>query len=144
MNRVRIYDWIIQVAQNNIKCEHDDGPPGSVKQAMSWPSERLYAAQENLLQLSQFINYRICTCISRMRVQAAPRFLGQEFKNNSNSYVSRTRFYLCERKIFAIAFAELWLSLAAFTVICQWCHGLPTSGNRSCRLLSCKNMPIHR
>jgi hypothetical protein len=52
-------------------------------------------------------------------LQAAPRFLGQEFGNNNNSYISRTRFYLCESKIFAIAFVALWLSLAAFTVICQ-------------------------
>jgi hypothetical protein len=76
-------------------------------------------------------NYCICTCISCTRVWAAPRFLGQEFGNN-NSYISRTRFYLCESKIFPIAFAALWLSLAAFTVIFQWCHGLPTSGNRWC------------
>jgi hypothetical protein len=68
------------------------------------------------------MKYRICACISSTRVQAAPRFLGQEFRNNKNSYVSRTRFFLCESKIFAIAFAALWLSLAAFTVICQWCH----------------------
>jgi hypothetical protein len=52
------------------------------------------------------------------RVYAAPRFLGHEFGNN-NSYINRTRFYLCESIIFAIAFAALWLSLAAFTVICQ-------------------------
>jgi hypothetical protein len=52
------------------------------------------------------------------REKAAPIFLGQEFGNN-NSYISRTRFYLCESKIFAIAFAALWLSLAAFSVICQ-------------------------
>jgi hypothetical protein len=64
------------------------------------------------------------------RVWDAPRFLCQEFGNN-NSYISRTRL----SKIFAIAFAALWFSLAAFTVICQWCHGLPTSGNRQCRLL---------
>jgi hypothetical protein len=67
-----------------------------------------------------------------MRVQAAPRFLGHEFgNNNNNSYVNHTRFYLCEGKIFAVAFMVLWLLLAAFTVICQLCHGLPTSGNRS-------------
>jgi hypothetical protein len=53
------------------------------------------------------------------RVQAAPRFLCQEFGKNKNLHISRTRFYLCEGKIFAIAFAELWLSLAAFTVIFQ-------------------------
>jgi hypothetical protein len=54
------------------------------------------------------------------RVYGAPRFLGQEFgNNNSNLFKSRTRFYLYESKIFAIAFAALWLSLAAFTVICQ-------------------------
>jgi hypothetical protein len=65
--------------------------------------------------------YRICACISR------------------------NRFCLCESKIFAIAFAALWLSLAAFTVICQWCRGLPTSANRWCRLLSCnENRPKHR
>jgi hypothetical protein len=33
--------------------------------------------------------------------------LGQEFGSNNNSYISRTRFYLCESKIFAIAFAAL-------------------------------------
>jgi hypothetical protein len=73
------------------------------------------------------------------------RFLGQEFGNNNNSYISRTRFYLCESKIFVIAFVALWLSLATFTVTCQWYHGLPTSGNWWCRLLSCnQNMPMHR
>jgi hypothetical protein len=51
-------------------------------------------------------------------VQAAPRFLGQEFGNN-NLKMSCTGFYLCESKIFAIAFAALWLLLAAFAVICQ-------------------------
>jgi hypothetical protein len=67
-----------------------------------------------------FFNYRIYACISR------------------------TKFYLCERKIFTIAFAALWLLLAAFTAICQCCHGLPTSGNRWCRLLSCnQNKLIH-
>jgi hypothetical protein len=54
-----------------------------------------------------------------VRVLAAPRFLGKKFGNDNNSYISCTRFYLCESKIFAIAFAALWLSLAAFTVICQ-------------------------
>jgi hypothetical protein len=29
------------------------------------------------------------------------------------------RFYLCESKIFAVAFTPLWLSLAAFMVIYQ-------------------------
>jgi hypothetical protein len=53
------------------------------------------------------------------RVLAAPRFLGQEFGNNNNSYISCTRFYMCESKIFAIAFAALWLLLAAFAAICQ-------------------------
>jgi hypothetical protein len=47
-------------------------------------------------------------------VEDAPRFLGQEFGNNK-SYIIRSRFYLYESKIFA----ALWLSLAAFTVICQ-------------------------
>jgi ribosomal protein S27E len=89
--------------------------------------------------------YRICACISRMHVQATPTFLGQEFGNNNNSYASPIRFYLCESKIFAIAFMALWLSRAAFTVICQWCQGIPTSGNRWCRLLSCiQNILIHR
>jgi hypothetical protein len=53
------------------------------------------------------------------RVQAPPRFLGQEFGNNNNSYFSRTGFCLCESTMFPITFAVLWLSLAAFTVICQ-------------------------
>jgi hypothetical protein len=35
------------------------------------------------------------------------------------AHINRTRFYLCESKVFATAFAALWLSLAAFTVICQ-------------------------
>jgi hypothetical protein len=52
------------------------------------------------------------------RAYAAPRFLGQKFGNN-NSYISRTMFHLCESKIFAIAIVALWLSLVAFTVICQ-------------------------
>jgi hypothetical protein len=85
------------------------------------------------MQLSKRCNfiilYRVCACISRIYN------LGQEFgnnnNNNNNTYISRIRFYLCESKIFAIAFAALWLSLAAFTVICQWCHGLPPFGNRS-------------
>jgi hypothetical protein len=63
-------------------------------------------------------SYRICACISRTRVFDASRFPDQVFGNN-DSYISRTRFYLCESKIFANAFAVLWLSLAAFTVICQ-------------------------
>jgi hypothetical protein len=66
----------------------------------------------------RYFKYSIRACISRKRVLAASRFLGQEFGNN-NSYISRTRLNLCESKIFAIAFAALWLSLAAFTVICQ-------------------------
>jgi hypothetical protein len=55
---------------------------------------------------------------------------------------SRTRFYVCGSKIFAIAFVALWLLLAAFTVIYQWCHGLPTSGNRWCWLLLSCNQNI--
>jgi hypothetical protein len=81
-----------------------------------------------------YATYRICAW------KTAPRFLGQEFGNN-DLHISRTRFYSCEIKKIAIAFA----ALAAFTAICQWCHGLPTSGNQWCRLLSCnQNMPIHR
>jgi hypothetical protein len=48
------------------------------------------------------------------RVQATPRFLGQEFGNNNNSCISCTRFYQCESKTIVIAFATLWLSLQHF------------------------------
>jgi hypothetical protein len=70
----------------------------------------------NFITIFIFHSYYI-TALAR--VLAAPRFLGQEFGNNNNSYISGIRFYLCESKIFAIAFVALWLSLAAFTVICQ-------------------------
>jgi hypothetical protein len=44
--------------------------------------------------------------------------------------MSRTRFYLCQSKIFAIAFAALWLSIAAFTIMSVMSRS-STSGNRS-------------
>jgi hypothetical protein len=62
---------------------------------------------------SSFSKYHICLCI------AALKYLGQEFGNDDNSYISCSGFYLCGSKIFAIAFAALWLSFATCTVICQ-------------------------
>jgi hypothetical protein len=102
--------------RRNAEWHHDSECSGSLK------------GGKCLVSVSRTLLQRITVFA---RVQAASRFLGQEFGNNNNSYVSRTIFGLCESKIFAIAFAALSLSLAAFTVICQWCHGLPTSGNQS-------------
>jgi hypothetical protein len=85
----------------------------SVSDACNINSHLIYN-NEVFVNWNRILIYRICACIN-----AAPTFLGQEFGNNSNLYISCTRFYLCESKIFAIAFATLWLSLAAFTVIYQ-------------------------
>jgi hypothetical protein len=104
------------------------------------PTCPVYFIILDLITITPYLcEYRPHACISRTT------FLGQEFGNNNNSYARRTRFYVCESKIFVIAFAALWLSLAAFTVACQWCHSLPTCGNRWCWLFSCnQNMPIYR
>jgi hypothetical protein len=84
----------------------------------------------NLVLYNLICTFYILKIIPCLRMyKPAPRFLCQEF-GNSNPCISRTRFYLCESKIFVTAFAALWLSLVAFTIIFQWCHGLPTSGNR--------------
>jgi hypothetical protein len=60
---------------------------------------------------------RVLSTLAYLRVYKPHLDFCQEFGNNS--YISRTRFHMCESKIFAIAFVALWLSLAAFTVICQ-------------------------
>jgi hypothetical protein len=39
-------------------------------------------------------------------------FVDQECGNNSNSYIHLTRFYLCESKIFAIAF-DTWVTASS-------------------------------
>jgi hypothetical protein len=75
-------------------------------------------SQENLAPRNITFIIRIHTKLPYLRVYK-PGFLGQEFGNNNNSSISRTRLNLCESKIFAIAFAALWLSLAAFAIICQ-------------------------
>jgi hypothetical protein len=55
-------------------------------------------------------------------------FLGQEFGFNNISSLSHSEFYLCESKVFMIAFTGLLLSLAALMIVCQWCRSLLTLG----------------
>jgi hypothetical protein len=77
----------------------------------------IFNNRENEKSLSEHRHAELIPNTIFAHVYNAPWFLSKEFWNNDNLYTSNITFYLCESKIFVIAFVALGLLPAAFVVI---------------------------